>query len=65
VIIADHKAVTGRCLVSWKEIVSSLRTAGLRVNASGAPLDPKNVPYRLVKDGCDVDLDEHSEVPHR
>jgi len=64
-IIADHQAATGRCISSWKEIISSLHAAGLRLDASGAPLDPKNVPYRLVKDGCDVDLDEHSEVPHR
>jgi len=64
-ILADHKARTGRCVTAWKEIVSALQTAGLRVDASGAPLDPKNFPYVLVKDGCDVDLNEHSEVPHR
>jgi len=39
--------------------------AGLRVDASGAPLDPSNMPYRLTKEGCDVDLDENSPVPHR
>ena len=64
-ILGDHKARTGRCVTSWKEIVSSLQAAGLRVDASGAPLDPKNLPYRLIKEGCDVDLDEHSGVPHR
>ena len=64
-VLTDYKARTGRCVTSWKEIVSSLHAAGLRVDASGAPLDPNNVPYRLIKDGCDVDLDEHSEVPHR
>lgn len=64
-VLSDYKVRTGRCVTSWKEIVSSLQTAGLRVDASGAPLDPKNVPYRLIKDGCDVDLNEHSEVPHR
>ena len=64
-ILADYKIRTGRCVTSWREIVSSLHAAGLRVDASAAPLDPKNVPYRLIKDGCDVDLDEHSEVPHR
>jgi tetratricopeptide (TPR) repeat protein len=64
-ILADYKVRAGRCVTSWKEIVSSLRVAGLRVDGSGSPLDPRNVPYRLIKDGCDVDLDEHSEVPHR
>lgn len=64
-VLADYKVRTGRCVSSWREIVSSLRAAGLRIDASAAPLDPMNVPYRLIKGGCDVDLDEHSEVPHR
>jgi tetratricopeptide (TPR) repeat protein len=64
-VLGDYKVRMGRCVPSWKEISSSLRAAGLRVDSSGAPLDPKNVPYRLIKDGCDVDLDERSEVPHR
>jgi len=64
-ILSDYAARTGGCAMSWKEITAALRAADLRVDVSGAPLDPKNVPYRLIKDGCDVDLDEHSEVPHR
>ena len=64
-VLADYKVRTGRCVTSWTEITSSLHVAGLRVDASGAPLDPKNVSYRLIKDGCDVDLDENSPVPHR
>ena len=64
-VLADHAARSGRCAMSWKEISAGLQAAGLRVDTSGAPLDPKNVPYRLIKNGCDVDLDEHSEVPHR
>jgi tetratricopeptide (TPR) repeat protein len=64
-ILSDYAARTGHCATSWKEISAPLRVAGLRVDAAGAPLDPKNVPYRLIKNGCDVDLDEHSEVPHR
>ena len=64
-VLSDHAARTGRCATSWKEIGVALRAAGLRVDAAGAPLDPKNVPYHLIKNGCDADLDEHSEVPHR
>ena len=64
-VLSEHAAKIGRCATSWKEISLALRAAGLRVDASGAPLDPKNVPYRLIKNVCDVDLDEHSEVPHR
>jgi len=29
----------------------------------GAPLDPSGIPYRLINDGCDVDLDPTSKVP--
>ena len=64
-VLSDYNARTGRCVTSWKEISSTLRAAGLRIEGSGAPLDPSNTPYRLVKGGCDVDLDENSPVPHR
>jgi tetratricopeptide (TPR) repeat protein len=64
-VLSDYKARTGRCVAAWKEISSTLRAAGLRLDRSGAPLDPSNTAYRLVKDGCDVDLDENSPVPHR
>jgi hypothetical protein len=63
--LSDYAARSGHCATSWREISLPLRAAGLRLNVSGAPLDPKNVPYRLIKNGCDVDLDEHSEVPHQ
>jgi tetratricopeptide (TPR) repeat protein len=64
-VLSDFSKRTGRCATSWKEIGAALRAAGLRVDASGAPLDPGNRPYRLTKEGCDVDLDENSPVPHR
>lgn len=64
-VLADYKARTGHCVAAWKEIGSTLRTAGLRIDRSGAPLDPSNTAYRLVKGGCEVDLDENSPVPHR
>jgi len=64
-VLSAYKARTGHCVAGWKEIGSALRTAGLRIDGSGAPLDPADTAYRLVKDGCDVDLDENSPVPHR
>jgi tetratricopeptide (TPR) repeat protein len=63
-VLSDYAARTGRCVTSWRDISLALPAAGLRVNSAGAPVDPKNVPYRLIRNGCDVDLDEHSEVPH-
>jgi tetratricopeptide (TPR) repeat protein len=64
-ILTDYATRIGRCATTWREITPALRAYGLRVDAAGLPLDPKSVPYRLIKNGCDVDLDEHSEVPHR
>ena len=64
-VLSDYKARTGYCVAAWKEISSTLRVAGLRIDRSGAPLDPSNTAYRLTKGGCDVDLDEYSPVPHR
>jgi tetratricopeptide (TPR) repeat protein len=52
----------GRCPASWRELAPILRAARFKQDASGAPLDPSNVPYRLVADKCDVELDEKSEV---
>jgi tetratricopeptide (TPR) repeat protein len=64
-VLSDYAGRTGRCVQSWREISLALQTAGLRINNAGEPLDPKNIPYQLIKNGCDVDLHEHSEVPHR
>jgi len=64
-VLSDYKSRTGYCVAAWKEISSTLRVAGLRIDRSGAPLDPSNTAYRLTKGGCGVDLDEYSPVPHR
>ncbi len=64
-VLSDYTNRSGHCATSWKEIRAALPAAGLRIDASGAPLDPTNVPYRLIKNGCDVDLGERSELPRR
>jgi tetratricopeptide (TPR) repeat protein len=64
-VLSDYSTRTGHCVAAWKEISSTLRSAGLRIDGSGAPLDPGNTPYRLIKSGCDVDLGEDSPVPRR
>ena len=64
--LADYRAQTGRCASSWRDVAGALRTARLKIDlTTGAPLDPSNTPYRLIKDGCDVDLSEDSSVPKR
>lgn len=65
-ILADYSALAGHCPASWREVIGLLRSTRLRIDAqSGAPVDPAGSPYRLIKDGCDVDLDPDSHVPHR
>jgi tetratricopeptide (TPR) repeat protein len=63
--LSDYQTRGGHCATSWRDVAPVLRATGLRLEASGAPLDPGNTPYRLVKDGCDVDLAENSTVPQR
>jgi hypothetical protein len=55
----------GHCPVSWREIDPVLRAMRLPQDAMGAPLDPAGIPYRLAKDGCEVELDPRSEIPTR
>jgi tetratricopeptide (TPR) repeat protein len=64
-VLSDYATRNGHCATAWKEISAALATAGLRIDTAGSPLDPTNVPYRLIKSGCDVDLDERSELPRR
>jgi tetratricopeptide (TPR) repeat protein len=65
-ILTDYRAQSGRCVSSWRDVAGALRTARLTIDSpSGAPLDPSNAPYRLIKDGCDVDLNENTRVPKR
>jgi hypothetical protein len=39
-----------------------LRAARLRLDASGAPLDPSDVPYVLDAANCEAKLDARSRV---
>ncbi len=64
-LLTSYKLRYGRCLSSWNDVTGVLQTLHVSTNASGAPIDPAGFPYRLIKDGCDVDLDPKSEVPAR
>jgi len=65
-ILDDYRAQSGRCASSWRDVAGALRTARLKIDSlSGAPLDPSSAPYRLIKNGCDLDLNENTRVPKR
>lgn len=63
--LREYAAANGRCAASWREVASTLHARGLRSDSTGAPLDPLGTPYRLTKNGCEVDLAENSAVPKR
>ena len=63
-VLTDYRAQSGRCASSWRDVAGALRTARLKIDSTtGAPLDPSDSPYGLIKNGCDVDLSEDSKVP--
>jgi tetratricopeptide (TPR) repeat protein len=64
-LLREYAAREKRCASAWKDVSQGLLRAGLPLDDSGAPLDPTNVPYRLVKAGCDVDLDVRSQIPKK
>src|SRR3982751_1920066 len=64
-LLMAYKMRNGRCLAAWHDVLGALQSLRVAVDANGAPIDPSGVPYRLVKDGCDVDLDSKTQAPAR
>ena len=63
-VLNDFKMRSGRCALSWREVIEPLRAARLNLEATtGAPIDPSGVPYELIKNGCDVGLNINTKVP--
>jgi hypothetical protein len=63
--LSDFRSRAGRCPAAWREAAPLLRAARLRLDASGAPLDPSDVPYALDAAACDAKLDARSRVPKK
>jgi tetratricopeptide (TPR) repeat protein len=65
-VLNAFKAKNGRCASSWREVANELRAVRLILDPkTGAPLDPSETPYELIKNGCDVGLDVNTTVPFR
>ena len=62
-VLSEYSVRTQRCASSWLEVSDALRKARLRVETSGAPLDPTDAPYQLSNTGCEVELGPRSQVP--
>ena len=63
--LADFRERAGRCPAAWREVAPQLRAARLRLDGTGAPLDPSDVPYVLDAAGCEAKLDARSRVPKK
>ena len=63
--LEEFRARASRCPAAWREVAPMLRAARLRLDASGAPLDPTDSPYVLDSAACDVRLDERSAIPKK
>jgi hypothetical protein len=62
-LLTEYAVKNGRCAASWREVADQLRAARLRVEATtGAPIDPSDTPYELIKRGCDVGLNINTKV---
>jgi tetratricopeptide (TPR) repeat protein len=63
-LMTGYRSQTGKCPVSWADLAPAFRALKLRLDASGAPIDPSGVPYVLIAGECDVETDPKSEVPN-
>ncbi len=64
-VLRLYKSKVGRCPASWREVEGSLRASRIRVDATGAPLDPAGTPYLLGFKRCEPEVDWRSEVPSK
>jgi tetratricopeptide (TPR) repeat protein len=64
-VMETYKVRAGRCPASWQELQNAFRILRVKVDSSGAPLDPAGTAYLLVKDKCDLNIDRQSEVPSK
>ncbi len=64
-VLVAHKTSNARCPDAWREVATALRAAGLRLDASGAPLDPTGLAYVLDASACNVALDPRTEIPQK
>ena len=65
-ILSEARRRTGgSCARTWREVAPLLRAARLKTDEAGAPLDPTGVPYALVPEKCEVELDRRSEIPKK
>ena len=64
--LSQHRMVVGRCAGAWRDVAPLLaRVSQMRLDATGAPLDPTNIPYTLDTARCEAALDNRSAIPQK
>ena len=61
-VLSGYQTRVGRCPSSWRELAHIFSAIGVPVDSAGAPLDPTGVPYVLLTDTCNVELNPKSEI---
>jgi len=63
--VESHKSQSGKCPSSWQELGPALRSSKMKLDQTGAPIDPAGVPYLLTNDKCEVKIDPKSEAAEK
>ena len=63
--LESYKSQTGKCPSSWRELDPVLRGSKIKLDQTGAPLDPAGVAYLLMNDKCEVKIDPKSEAAEK
>jgi hypothetical protein len=63
--MVEYRSKRGRCPETWRDIGTLLSASRVLMDSSGAPLDPTGIAYVLVREKCDVTVDDKSEVPYK
>ena len=63
-VMSSYKSHVGKCPASWRDLEPTLRALKVRLDSTGAPIDPSGVPYLVISDRCDLETDPKSEVPN-
>ena len=63
--VESYRSQTGKCPSSWRDLGPVLRSSKMKLDQTGAPLDPAGVAYLLITDKCEVKTDPKSEAAEK
>lgn len=63
--VESYKSQTGKCPFSWREMGPALRSSKMKLDQTGAPIDPSGAAYLLISEKCEVKIDPQSEAAEK